>query len=762
MAAPRPRRNPQVPNRFTDGADSTPNGGGVIVPSFQNAFKSLPRGGTALLTGLPDMGDDYDQTNFSNAVSYEDRMDEVSSSMGPIPRLVESNELITKIGQNAKTLFGKYCAAFNTLFGASTAKTPDEAAAEIRALALRAQGMLVVFQEIAQNQVPITMENPVPLVHRLGLLCRLAKIIEITSATGPFRQRLWKIGEQIFDFGTETEKIDSTMAATENRLPAPRALAPVPVDSVPTLPPTPVMLGAPVNAGGAQPAGGNPPQNAQVQTSNTTTTIGWRGDNSCLVVNSRSGNSLDLDKFVKGAVISVSLRDLPAKFEITTVTFQGKCVREYIIRNEIPVFSENLTDPLALSFGDFWDCFYNAFHKYTYDSFPPGERLFALEKYTDGTAQVRVQAFRNMGMDGYIECIQDLYMRFGGAGATMEEVKAQLTALKPTGFSRSEIDRFLAAISTCRVKLISLGEVPADAGYAATMTAYLRLPSMAMSTFTSMFCPDQDFRHAARKDPDRARITLQRWISNNLTSIEEAGGRTATSDPENTYSLFLGTQKASQVPQKPALNKGSGAAPPSKTVKPKEVQQPEELEQEVEERPEENSHHSGGNPEKARFVAGSRRPPPRDGGKRYQNFKCNVCQTDEHHWNKCPVPLKERKKHLVENGRCYNCTSQGHSAFNCRSEGRCMNCAKYGKKDEKHHTSICFKPPKDAPQGGFRGNQFSRPENPEREGNPDTGKRQKHQSVLATFLQDGSVSADQAEAIRRTLGLENVAPQQSI
>lgn len=494
---------------------------------------------------------------------------------------------------------------------------------------------------------------------------------------------------------------------------------------------------------------------------------------------------MNLDSFVMEIVDKIKKGDLPPRFDETTVTFQGKCARDYIARNAIPVFCENTSDPLALSFRDFWDYFFNAFHKFTYESFPAGERLYALEKYTEGAAQIRVQAFRNSGMNGYVDCVHELFMRFGRAGATMEEVKAQLSFLKPTGFTRGEVDHFLASVSTCRIKLITLGEPPASAAYAAAIATFSRLPNMAMSTFTSMFCNGQDFRVAARGNPEAARAALNNWINLNLDAIEDAGKRAEGSETENPYAIFAAqaTQRAAQAPTGTPAPKAPGPKKPAPEPKPQPQPEPEP---ESEPEPEEvGQEQAGGAPapkgQKARFVAGSRRPPGRGNGnngnsegnhnnggaqtegnrKKYTNHKCNACQTDEHHWNRCPYSAKERKQKLLEQGRCFNCTSQGHPAYHCRSAGSCRNCEKYGIANAKHHTSICTKPQKDAPQYDGSQQVIPKQENPAREQNPEAAKRQKNQTVMAGLLQNAEMTPEQFGIISRALGLE-VPPVRTI
>ena len=46
------------------------------------------------------------------------------------------------------------------------------------------------------------------------------------------------------------------------------------------------------------------------------------------------------------------------------------------------------------------------------------------------------------------------------------------------------------------------------------------------------------------------------------------------------------------------------------------------------------------------------------------------------------VDTEARKKFLLDNRRCYNCTSRFHQVSNCSSKGTCVKC------NERHHTSI--------------------------------------------------------------------------
>ena len=68
---------------------------------------------------------------------------------------------------------------------------------------------------------------------------------------------------------------------------------------------------------------------------------------------------------------------------------------------------------------------------------------------------------------------------------------------------------------------------------------------------------------------------------------------------------------------------------------------------------------------------------------------CVYCEEITHKSVECTkvANAENRKKILVNKGRCFNCTGSQHQAANCKSKSRCRKCKR------KHHSSICDEPP---------------------------------------------------------------------
>lgn len=73
------------------------------------------------------------------------------------------------------------------------------------------------------------------------------------------------------------------------------------------------------------------------------------------------------------------------------------------------------------------------------------------------------------------------------------------------------------------------------------------------------------------------------------------------------------------------------------------------------------------------------------------DYRCNICETNIHHWMFCPLHIKERAKLVRMSRRCFNCLRIGHMKDQCKSTKTCRNCILYGLKDEHHHTALCGK-----------------------------------------------------------------------
>ena len=78
-------------------------------------------------------------------------------------------------------------------------------------------------------------------------------------------------------------------------------------------------------------------------------------------------------------------------------------------------------------------------------------------------------------------------------------------------------------------------------------------------------------------------------------------------------------------------------------------------------------------------------PPPKlPKNGRFELKPCIYCD-GKHRLDKCSKvkTTKERRTILAQENKCLNCHRSGHTRYQCRSKGRCLN---YGL---KHHTSIC-------------------------------------------------------------------------
>ena len=122
----------------------------------------------------------------------------------------------------------------------------------------------------------------------------------------------------------------------------------------------------------------------------------------------------------------------------------------------------------------------------------------------------------------------------------------------------------------------------------------------------------------------------------------------------------------------------------------------------------------------------------------HTSHKCSMIQTP-----------KERKRYLIEKGRCFKCLHGGHMSKTCQVKG-CFRCGK------EHHQAICFK---SVPTTGASGNMFNSNRNAARAGNQHQWKQQNYnqgQNSLNSFHPPGNVSqGDTGRKLNRVHNYQN-------
>ena len=726
--AGRPSRNVGPPTRFTPS-----QGPPEIRFKVGRLFKERPRGQKALVSGLPKAYENYDSRKLSDSMTYEARKHEISETDGPVPRLPEDSILITELPLNARGLLADLCKALSAILGQTG--QPDEAKMdEFEELVSRSQGMILVMIEMQWAKIETTLEEVIPLYKRLVAVGRLAQLIREANLNEPrVVSGLRKLAEQVGDCHLSSLEVISNIETFELRAP----VTPKKVTRAATLAAAAVPLQLPTV----------PSITIRSQSASSPTTplgVTWGSGSQP----GPSGSQVQAASYPRDGFSHVSSHqnsrsDLPPGFHDTSVPFTQKSARDYITKNPITVFIQDDDNPLGQSFRDFWEEFSHMFHRYSYDTFSVADKLFALELYTLGSAQDTVKAYKGSGIPGYTECIRELHLRYGQTGATISEIRTQLTQLAPAGFSQAAVDKFFNEVSRCRVKLITLGEDAKDAAHQVAVHIFSKLPPSIMSTFTSLVCGTNDFREAVRLDPEGIHYSLKKWAYMNLKAIEEAGSRSYGADAGFVQnSIFAATTSGGQ---------SAGAAP--KTPEKRETNsrpatpRPPAPQPRTPSKQDSASTPGGGEGETSDST-------PK---KRIQNFSCNVCQTNAHHWAQCPEPVENRKAKLRESNRCFNCTGGGHGARACRSRFRCKNCVHYGITNSRHHTSICDKDMVDfrKKDGQGQGGTPLKRENPDEINNPESAKRMKTQSALATLEKEGGVTPQMSAEISQRLGLQD-------
>ena len=122
----------------------------------------------------------------------------------------------------------------------------------------------------------------------------------------------------------------------------------------------------------------------------------------------------------------------------------------------------------------------------------------------------------------------------------------------------------------------------------------------------------------------------------------------------------------------------------------------------------------------------------------HTSHKCSMIQTP-----------KERKRYLIEKGRCFKCLRGGHLSKTCQVKG-CFRCGK------EPHQAICFKT---VPTTGASGNMFNSNRNAAGVGKQHQWKQQNYnqgQSSLNSFHPPGSVSqGDTGRNLNRVHNYQN-------
>ena len=784
---------PPVRTRATRGVTAPVRSSPDPYPLYRviggEVLKTVPREQARVITGLPDFIYEIESNKFSLACDYISRHEELTlTDDGEIPCLRINHKLIRDLIPGVKNLFQKFADLLKrTLITGKRLSTQETR--EYETLNGHAKGIMDVLQEIQYSKFKVPLERPIELFERLEVFVKFTDLVvkplrfDIRLGTA-----FQKLGKRLCDFRTQVkglrehlETIELTMELNRNPLPSlslprdstidqlaashntsqavgpglssdssdnetPEAIDQVTNDlgrmginqrrtvvaarrytSSGILPGLRVTSDQTTNT---QPGFGEP-SNTGGSTANANTGTEPSNVGSSLVNASTSTKSTANERVLSDAR---TRGDLPPKFFENFLKFERKSPREHIMKNEIPTFSGDDTDPLALTFLDFWELFHETFHKYTYESFPVGERIFALERYTDGAAKQAVQVYRTTAhLVSYVECVRDLLLRWGQTGSAIDEIKAQLTQLSPTGYTRVETDKFLATVQACRLKMVTLGEKPEDAAYCASVQIFNKLPPTSVATFRAMFCKEKDFRSVARKLPEYTYETIRRWIFNNNKEIESAGGAIPSGSQEYLpTSIFSATSSGAQKMEDRKPNAQKRAPITYQDSKPEKARPP-----------------SQGSP------ADSEQKPPTE----TQSGICTICESTEHRWFECPYPLKERLRFVRLLNRCFNCLTKGHSKDKCKSTKTCRNCKAHGieNPEKKHHTALCYKENKLPVNKTSK--PIPKPLDPEREQGPVVTKKPKGEIAMAALADSGEFTPQQLEAAYKTLGIPGPSTQ---
>ena len=180
-----------------------------------------------------------------------------------------------------------------------------------------------------------------------------------------------------------------------------------------------------------------------------------------------------------------------------------------------------------------------------------------------------------------------------------------------------------------------------QASYQAATRIFNSLPPFFQSRYESLCCKGETFSAAVHTQPQDAYRMIRAWVFRNLHELEKAGGASPLNFNHSTNCSLTSDDHPTATYQCSS----------------------QELEGE-------------------RLTSRSK----------YVKFRCNTCESNTHHWIRCPLTLTEKFAKVSQTRRCYNCLGLGHYALKCESLATCRNCAKYGLPASRHHTTLCSKP----------------------------------------------------------------------
>ena len=180
-----------------------------------------------------------------------------------------------------------------------------------------------------------------------------------------------------------------------------------------------------------------------------------------------------------------------------------------------------------------------------------------------------------------------------------------------------------------------------QASYQAATRIFNSLPPLYQSGFESLCCGSETFSAVVHTQPEDAYRLIRAWVFRNLHELEKAGGASPLNFNQSTNCPLTPDSQLTATCQCSS----------------------QELEGD-------------------RLTSRSK----------YVRFRCNTCESNTHHWMKCPLTLTEKFAKVSQTRRCYNCLGLGHYAIKCESLATCRNCAKYGLPASRHHTTLCSKP----------------------------------------------------------------------
>lgn len=735
----------------------SPAGNNLFRLFTGEGINELPSGKLQIVSGLPDIQFQLNTRKNSSATDFLSRFEEINAAKDKVPCISQESKLLKGLVPETKKTFQKFSFLLNRTVGNLGKKVTTQQIKEYETFAHIAKGILSILSEAQKRKYKLSLTKPIELYHRLEVLIGFVKaIINNPKMSSIVVKSMQKLAHQLCDFRVRSIELIDKLKVIELTIQHEKGTSGPVVDLSNSISnPRPVAANQPNqskqsdNFGFESGDSDELPDYEDSSEEEDSDIIGPLGRLSLSerphLVPARRNKQNQSTSSSAGTKNSIELvleeaqikGNLPPRFFETTVKFDRKSAREHVNRNEIPVFTADEHDPLSMNFIDFWEVFHDTFHKFTYESFPVVERIFALEKYTDGAAKQAVGVYRTTShLSGYIECVRDSFMRWGQIGSAIEEIKAQLNSLIPSDYTRNEINKFLASVQACRLKLLTLGENKQDAAYVAAIQIFSKLPANSMVTFRAMYCRERDFRTSARKNPERAYETLRMWLYTNISEIESAGGASSSSINQEmlSNSIFVATNNQKPTTDKPKING-------EKSVE-KSVELPNSFQETKRESQEPKSNNFPRSEEKDKRQ-----------NKHQRNKTCLICD-GPHPWFQCPFSRKEKLRHIRLRNRCLNCLGVGHTKNKCKSPRTCRNCKAHGidKPEEPHHTSICNL--EDKINDKKERQVAEKPEDPDREIQPDNIKKTRGEAAMASLVDCGEFTPQQIEAAFKTLGLK--------